>query len=890
MGCLVSRSTIISYTSQLESSKETLYDSKLACDLRKKQIPLEKLDFEGPIGYLAYQEQLREAELLKLLNGLFNTDDVIVPSDTAYLNTFENYVNLKFQQTELEEKLINKLMSIYEELSTLNRDKGISIEKQLQDLIERNNLQAEYQTKYLGSFQDLSPDINLQSFKNTIDSILLRSELDKEIELVQRKCEFKSFVSKKTEKDLKDAEHLEIKNKLEKDNESIYKKFEELKTSDVEMDNQINSTKNFIDNKEDIINKLLQEKEIARNALYNANEQDTEFNNALEKYKEKVRELREIETFINSLSEDLLKLKSQNNLNELKTENKILKATILSLSDQIDKLKAEKTQADILRQKNYKLIEKISIIDDLKQNIKFNQEKISIVEKDSTEKIKKQVIIRLIQSFKNLKILSFRTWKDCVVKLKFIASSTDNVPLKNSSLISIEEYKAAVPWKTDKLYDFIDELMKEKYLDDTGRLKNQKLPKAMDKFIKIYMKQIYKSTNETEREIHMMVKSLVMQENLNKIASIIKKMIKIDENELPYHIIVLITMAWNEFDNIKITYPSQDNAFASDIFAIIEDYAEDNEKAGQTLAKKINKKNIPEDEYILLMFKYKFGKLIKESMQYANNPEDFIELAINKLKLLAASSEIESFLNKYFDYQFANPVSNLSSMVQSLKIEDYLIKKSDFLVAIIKTFEEFKLKDIEALKEIIKDKQVLNQDTVDEILSDLGEPLTISSIQKIFFSETSDNSENSEDPEKIEEDSLDPSKFIEIILKYGISGYGVGPCKKTLMTSILQQFFNKQKSRTRKRKLSDIIPYKITIDLLKDKVQQLMPQKEIFEIVPSTNMRLPNTKKSRSSSPISLSPVATKSSVFFNSNRISSPRNSSPNSPRNILRPNSRNE
>ena len=407
--------------------------------------------------------------------------------------------------------------------------------------------------------------------------------------------------------------------------------------------------------------------------------------------------------------------------------------------------------------------------------------------------------------------------------------------------------------------------MKEKHKYDMARLRHKKIPKPMDKFLKYYMKLIYKSTNETDREINMMLKALVIEEKKNGIANIAKRLFQVSDDNLPYHLCYVINTAWVEFDNIKIMNLDQDTAYIFDIFVLIEEYiTESSMDAGIKLADLIKPDNITNHDYILMILKYKFNNFASNLYHFPAKFEDFRRFIKKHVMFFIEETEIDEFLKAYYSLSPKSFVENITKDAKKMITDCYIINKDVFLYALIDIFNAYVLVQSQELKHLTKHHTIINKEIFTSLLQVIDKNIEENIINRIFEEITAEENNFL---------SISPKFFNIVIMKYGIGGYGVGPFMVKQLQSILHKYLTKDKSKCSiRRNPSDVIPYKISVisEHSDGKPPLGLSQSEVLKVLPLINARIPREIKSRSPSPTPMSNPISKAIVaskFFNSKK-----------------------
>ena len=848
MGCLVAKSTIRNYEAQIQQTEDQIVSLNSKVAMLENERNVSSLDCTDTLGTLAYQEQLRENYILSLLGHLFLIESEVIPNNENAHTEFETYVNIRISQTELEKKLMQKFHDVFDKVKELNDKKITQLREKVEELGENNKISAKARDNILKKLEeDVFEAARINSIETAIDSFLQKCQFDLELEMIQRKYDFKCFSTKEKNKISKqDGNQLKLV-EMQNDIRTMQKQWNDLRNFEIENEKEKILDEQEIKENEKIINNLIEAKAELKQEIEITHKSVETLLKLEEEYNSKLKDAAEHRKILENLNEEIATLKSFPSSSELKKQNRELKNKIAFLQQKI--IEFEDIRLNIINEREQKkqeeLKKKLSRVSSLELKIKVNKEQIVKVEKSSSARMKKHIVIRLVNSLKNLMEFAFRVWRFQFSQYRITFSNTDedDISIGNSFLVANSHYKNAVPWEPEKLYDFIDEFMKEKIRHDNARLKTKRIPKPVDKNLKVYMKSIYKSTNETEKSINMMIKALLMEEKKSGIALVLKKMLQISSDGIPYHISYLISRLWFEFDQIKCVSPNENEALLVDIFSLIDDIIEDNSlDAGPKLAQLIRPENMSKKQYFLLAMKLKFENFECEFPENCSLFENFSNLIKDYLTIFIDQTEIDQYLHEYYDESPENFFKNISNDVQFLDKEDYRVTKAIFLNSVIQVFNECTIAQIKALDDLTKNTPMINKELFCMLLYRLDDSLKENLLDRLFEETATQQGSFL---------SINPNFFKKIIIKYGIGGYGVGPFKCKQLSLILLQYLTKEKKRIERRP-SDIIPYKISVSNSENSINQSLETrgyKGMLEILPTRAIRSQIKKPSRSPSP-----------------------------------------
>lgn len=868
MGCLVPRSTTTEYERNIADLDSRIYELEDKISHRQKEHTIYTINPSDPLGYIAYQEQLRENFIISQLHHLFSHTNGTLPNDPEFMLSFQSYSQLKIQQTNFESELILEFLKVSDNIKELNEEKRISIDTQIESILENNKSRIKNSEKILSILRKKTCDLNdVNSLENLVEVFLLRSELDREIALLQRIYEFREFIQKEDAKQAKKNESEKTVRELKQEARELNEKCSTLKDEEKKQNKEIRESKKVIQSLEERIQKALIEKAELEELKLATPDNTRDLERAYKRVSAKKNEIEQMNEFIKNLNEELTEIKCEVSFNELKIQNKSLKEEMATIEIKVKELRDQKMQAleEKRKIKQKEIDAKTKQIEEIKTGIKEKQESMMEIQKNTKFILKKQVLARLINTLNMLLISSFRFWKHHSIQIKSSLSHIEQDTSIRNSFLSMELYKNVIPWEPEKLYDFLDEFMKEKYKSDNARSRHNKIPKTMIKFLRYYMKTIYKSTNETDREINKMFKSLIVEEKRTQIASAMKKFLEVDEDKLPFHISIIFTGAWNEFDYIKIVDCEESAAYLFDIMGVIEEFVdESNWKTGSKMFSLLRRSSPIDDDIIMLVMKSKFNNFQYKLPDKEEGIQAFIEKVQERTRFYIPDESVKEFIMKYYNANPSNYPEKINADLRRVDKTKDIVSKNTFLSSFIEIYQEEKTIQAAELEAIIKAVPNVNKDSFSALLRKLDPSINANAIRKMFEESLLDENESII--------TISPEFFVELMIKYGVAGYGVGPFKPEKLKCILFQYLNKDKKALTRRQPSDVVPYKITVETAGESPNknssEAAPNRNILDILPSKNIRLPIPKKSRSPSPTSHSNPFSKviaTSKFFNS-------------------------
>lgn len=876
MGCLVAKSTISYYEGEVFNTNALVGQIKDQIEIRKMQHELNELNQEEHIGYLAYQEQLRTSFNETRLSKLFPIEQKFEAPSESFTANFAAYTHLKSIQTGFEAELINELFSFIDKVKGMNENKKSDVESQISSMVEKKRMSKFKSSEQVlvGLRERVSDVEDSGSFEYLVETFVKRSEIDRELALIQRIYEFKGYVGKEEVKKVAHNDGTEALNTLKQENKKLNKELAALKADEEKFKKMMKKKNREIRKNEEILQKLMEDMQEIDEELNENPDVSHAFEQMLRKVSEKEEEMKELQEKVKEAEEKLKTVQTNLDFDELKQKSKLLKRQIEEVEHQVESLKAQKMKGiqEKIRLKHLNLEQKSKTIRDLKNNIKTNQEALAKAEIDVKYDIKKHVLVRLFRSIKRLRSNYFRLWKRMWIECRV----SSQVIEESSAYLSIDSFKISVSWEPSKLYDFFNEFLREKVRSDKARIHNKKLPKTIKKYLNIYMKRLYKSTNDCEKEINKMIQTVNQEEKNDSLASIIKKMIGAGPH-IQYHLDILLSQLWNEFNYYELQDSKEKSCLLFDAIKIAKDYLNPQYSlAGQKLVQKWKPESMDSEEFLILLLKYFMVSYDREFLSGFESSDKLISFLTEQVNIFVCEQDIERIFSEFSGQDVRVMLKYLTMAVNKVDETALVVLKSQFLMGIIEVFDESVLQGKLIVEKMLRSIEDLTAKDFESVIRQLEPELEAVLIQKMLSECVIDESSNMY--------SVSGEHLAEVIVKYGIGGLGVGPFMTDQLRTLLDQYLKREKKvKFDRRQSSDLVPYKINIESLEspsavsNSINMMNSNNtNILDILPSRNIKILSVKRGKSPVPAS----GNKTNVpnkFFSSRGNSPLRSLSPN-------------
>lgn len=202
MGSFISQNRERLLKNDLLALKTKTEELESSIKKRKEEIEITEIDPYDDIGYLINQEQLRAIKCLECLErviGLENFDyDEIYSSFKNLENSTDietTYLNLRIQETNIEDSLCNNLVDVISRIMEMNAEKSAYINNRLAEF-EKIVGKDEYLKLMIDEIRNLEINIETNStgsLKSLSTALAARCDFDKKFELLERKYGYQKF-------------------------------------------------------------------------------------------------------------------------------------------------------------------------------------------------------------------------------------------------------------------------------------------------------------------------------------------------------------------------------------------------------------------------------------------------------------------------------------------------------------------------------------------------------------------------------------------------------------------------------------------------------------------------------------------------------------------------
>lgn len=760
MGCCITKSTYNSYITKLRvltNQADELEDKSMS---RHSLNKLNSIDPEDTIDYLQYQEQLRTQKFIQTLKKL-TSHIPQTPANT--LLTPSDYFQSRLEQTEFNESITKKFTEIAQKLEEIHKVKTIEFDERLQ------KLQNFIKKKITGEDPKLQELVKLfeqvkeyKSIKDITESLVKLSELQKDLELIQRKYDFKHFLDKQMEKN------------MEKDNMRV--KIEEIKAHIEQLNSKWADMKDEQRKKAEDMQFLQDTIALNKAKIISLNEEKQDLQDELSKYgkstqgfKETQNEIKKKELLLEKLKTELEDLQNAINNTEtdpyemeiLKKRKSFLNSEVVDMNNQVEYLNdLQRMAAEESNKKNEEaILLRNEMIQELKEEIAQKSAQMKKINEMYLNDLKSQIILNIIHQYEEQLKSCLRIWKLSASKLTDPRQSEGH-DSRNSLNMLISSVKTDSVWDRIKFLNFFSQFLAEKLKEDEAALSKNKLPVPVHEFIEPYLKTIY--SEEWSFQCRQMMNTL-LSDTQDPIIQIAKSMFSLSKEPLSYSFCLFLTEAICSFDLSK--NPITDTILFDKIIELVEAFTENNKEIIISTLYRMKPENMSNEEYVLLMLKLKLKKIGKSFSDLCDCPELFLEVSKKDLELLVDDKLLEEFKSKCekeFDFNFD---MKIEMSVNTLQVEKFGVDKARYLEAFVEGYRESRNRANKDLERLIAGYEMINEEIFSKVLISIDPDITLEIISKLFNEAVMETSEIS---------TIKPPHLIQIVLKYGIGGKGIG--------------------------------------------------------------------------------------------------------------------
>ena len=400
---------------------------------------------------------------------------------------------------------------------------------------------------------------------------------------------------------------------------------------------EIETLQNLQDNiekNEKRIKELIEEEQNLKEFLKNFEGKPLGLSESTKIYEEKQSELETLKEKLSEVIKEKENLeKNSEDLDEIKAQSKALKQEIKAMISQKENLENLKN-LHLTESKN-NLAEDIELqkrmINDLNEIISTKESELIELEKNHIFKLKQKTAIYMANNFINFTRIAFQ-------KFRFILSHSghqkkveEDIQSNNPIVVSANKCISDQTWPKEKLFSFIDDMMADKYKLDSLCLKENKFPKPLPEHLVSYMKSLYQDQNEASKNCSMLINCIVEESSNDNMCLIIKKMLQLSKESLPYHFVIFLTIAIHDFETLKNPFSGQ--AMLLDIFNKLETYIDEKQDIRIKLSSQLKPSTVSDEEYIFFLLGHKLNQINAEFTEICDSPDTFLEVAETELKV-----------------------------------------------------------------------------------------------------------------------------------------------------------------------------------------------------------------------------------------------------------------
>lgn len=792
MGCCVSKSTYTSYITQLANLTKQADDMEEEMNSRRCLNNLNVIDPTDSLSYLQYQEQMRANKFIENLAKVMRIPATSGQAENL-LMTPSDYFKQRLQQTDYVENVTEKFNKVANKLEEIHKIKTIEFNERLEILQEFIKEKVKHSEPKIEELLDEFHSIQEYSSLNELTEGLIKlSELQKELEILHRKYDFKHFLlmqeAKNKEKESMRVRIEEIKVHIEKLNSN----WADMKDEQRKKAEEMQSLQDTITlNKEKIIN-LTEKQEELKETLkqYGENAQSyDETQNTLNEKRESLNQLlQEIDELNEKVSQDP---HDHTEMEALKKRKSFLAGEVGELNSQIEYL------ADLQRRANEESAKKneeemklrITMIKELQEEIESKSQQMQKIDQIYVNDLRNQVSINIIQKFKEIPKQYLWKWK--LNASKKGDKKQDNSETKKTIFSIMNKVKIETSWEKPRLIGFFNKLVSEKYKKDEQLLKENKLPLPVHEFLEGFLKNLYE--DQWEIQCKMMLNTLMSDTN-NELFASIRSMIGLSKDNFSYYFSLFLIEALHYFDMNK-THSTETVSFEN-VANLVESFTENKREVMIPVLYGMKSETMKNEDYVLYMLKLKLGKLGKQFTDYCDSADSFMDVAKTDFELLVDDKILQQFKDKCeqeFDMNFD---MKIDVSINTLVMSKFQVTKSRYVSAFVDAYKEYRLKATQILEKLVSPYEILTEEIFNNVINQISEGLSPDIISSLFSEAIMSSSDVS---------SIKSVDFVAIIMKYAVGGFGIGPFRFTKLQSLSNSLLNTLNKSRKSEELKKIM-------------------------------------------------------------------------------------
>ena len=760
MGCCITKSTYNSYINQLKDLTKQADDLEDNTMNRRSLNKLTSIDPEDTIDYLQYQEQLRTQKFIQTLKKLTSN---ITQTPTNTLLTPSDYFQSRLEQTEFNESITNKFTEIAKKLEDIHNVKTIEFNERLQKLQNfiKTKISAE-DPKLQELIKQFEHVKGYKSINELTESLVRLSELQKDLELLQRKYDYKHFLDKQLEKN--------------KEKENLRARIEEIKVHIEKLNSNWAEMKDEQRKKAEEMQLLQDTVALNKAKIVSLNEEKEDLQHDLSKYgksnsgfEETQNEITQKEELLGKLKKELEDLQSAINdhkadpyeMEILKKRKSFMNSEVQDMNKQVEYLNdLQRLAAEESTKKNEEsLLLRNEMIQELKEEIAQKTAQMVKINQMYVNDLKNQIALNIVHQYEEHLKSCIRVWNLNASKMTETQQSEGQEARKSFHRM-VSNVKTDSVWDRIKLLNFFSQFLSEKLKEDKAALSKNKLPIPLHEFIEPYLKTIY--SEDCNIQCRQMMNTL-LSDTQDPLFQTFKSMLSLSKEPFSYSFSLFLTEASYSFDLSK--NPITDSVPFDKAIELVEAYSENNKEVIIPTLYRMKPETMSNEEYVLLMLKLNLKKIGKSFTDLCDSPDLFMEVSKKDLELLVEDKVLEDFkekCEKEFDFNFDMKVE---MSVNALQAERFSVDRTRFLGAFVEGYRESRTKATSGLETLVAGYEMITEEKFTQVMISIDPDLTLEIISKLFNEAVMENSEIS---------TIKPQHFIQIVLKYGVGGLGIG--------------------------------------------------------------------------------------------------------------------
>ncbi|CAG9312469.1 unnamed protein product [Blepharisma stoltei] len=263
MGAILNKKKLQKLKAELDTQRKISHELEQKLKRRQEEYEISEIDPNESFKFIVHQEQLRALSSIQCLNQYIGVEGIDIENLVANIKALDdipepqnNYISLRFEESKIESRVCLNLARLIEKVQEMNLTKSdiISAEiDKIEDLVEGYH-SLKVNLSRIREKERLIEEGEDETVRSVSMGLKYRCDLEKEIEIVQRRLKYQHFKKDYLIK-VENIKHAQAKlDKTVAEKEDLQAKWDKMKSEDGKIiSDQMAAIKSQIEDKDNLI-------------------------------------------------------------------------------------------------------------------------------------------------------------------------------------------------------------------------------------------------------------------------------------------------------------------------------------------------------------------------------------------------------------------------------------------------------------------------------------------------------------------------------------------------------------------------------------------------------------------------------------------------------------